>query len=153
MSWLTRKRGTLRQVGKKFPTACRKLPPKIKLEHPLLHPKFQKTSTVKVYGHLIPVDENIASLVKYLNLRGAKTTNSCGHEGTVDVDDAGKTREAMKLLNLPKGTWRLVDYAKDSPLEGEKHLYVLQILGAKPNTVEMWNKVNKINSMIRRETN
>jgi len=127
MPFLTRKRGTRKQIGTKFPIGVKHKLPRV------IYPKVHRS-----------MDPEIVGLVKYLSIHGARTTNSCAHDGTVDITNVKNTRKAMRNLGLPKGSWRVVDYAKDSPLEGKKHLWVLQILGAKVNTKRLQNKVASV---------
>ena len=97
------------------------------------------------------MDTNIEDLVEYLNSQGCETTNSCGHEGTVDVDKIQACRKAMKKLKLSGRSYRFVDYSKGDPpgMKG-KPRWVLQILGARPYTKEMWKVVQRVSDTTSR---
>jgi len=99
-----------------------------------------------------PIDSNIEGLVIYLNQEGAVTSNSCGHEGSVDlVGDKSNAVKAMNRLRFPHGSWEIVDYRSDLPPNRRKGIFadpawVLHILGARPNTPQMWNIVQEISN-------
>lgn len=102
---------------------------------------------------LVFIDENIEGLVIYLHSKGIPTSCSCGHDGTVDLgafeEDttpaAIATRKAMRGLKLGRGWWRVEDYAKDDPPGmNRKSAHVLQIIGVRPYTEEMYFRVKFI---------
>lgn len=93
-----------------------------------------------------PVDKNIEEIVVFLNSCGVGTSNSCGHEGTVDVvDDISRKdiAKVMRKLKLPRGWWRTKDYAEGSKLK--KSSLVIQFIGVKPYTEAQWKRVCEIN--------